>query len=283
MFMESCHKASMRARRLSMKTIKRMLKMHRIFVAQELKRMMEYKGDFVVGIIGFLLSQCFNLMFLWIIFSQIPNLVGWTLEQVVFIYGFSLIPKGLDHLLFDNLWCIGHFTVRKGDFDKYLTRPINPLFHVLVERFQVDALGELIMGIALICVTLPNLAIEWSFVKILLILIVIPFATLIYTGIKTATSAIAFWTKRSGNITYMFYMVNDFAKYPVTIYNNFVKAVITYIIPFAFTAFYPAQYILTGENPLFNIGLTIVISIIIMIVGVYIWNRGINAYESAGS
>lgn len=266
-----------------MKTIKRAFRMHRIFVVHELKRMMEYKGDFIVGIIGFLLGQFFNLLFIWIIFSQIPNLIGWTLEQIVFIYGFSLIPKGLDHLFFDNLWGIGHFIVRKGDFDKYLTRPINPLFHVMVEKLQIDALGELIMGIALICIVLPSLVIEWSFIKIVMILIVIPFATLIYTGIKIATAAIAFWTKRSGNITYMFYMVNDFSKYPISIYNNFVKTIITYIIPFAFTAFYPAYYILTGENPLFNIGVTVLIAVVIMFIGILIWNRGIKAYESAGS
>ena len=82
-----------------------------------------------------------------------------------------------------------------------------------------------------------SINIEWSFLKVLLIITVIPFATLIYTGIKTATVAIAFWTKRSGNITYMFYMVNDFAKYPITIYNNIVRNIITYIIPFAFTGF----------------------------------------------
>lgn len=266
-----------------MKSIKRMFKMHRIFVTQELKRMMEYKGDFIVGIIGFLLGQLTNMLFLFIVFSQIPSLMGWTLEQVIFIYGFSLIPKGIDHLFFDNLWSIGHFTVRKGDFDKYLTRPINPLFHVMVEKLQIDALGELLMGIALICITMPSVSIEWSVTKVLLILLVIPFATMIYVGIKTATAAIAFWTKRSGNVTFMFYMVNDFAKYPVTIYNNFVKTVITYIIPFAFTAFYPANYILTGENPLFNIGFTVVISIVIMTIGVCIWNKGIKAYESAGS
>ena len=128
-----------------------------------------------------------------------------------------------------------------------------------------------------------SINIEWSFLKVLLIITVIPFATLIYTGIKTATAAIAFWTKRSGNITYMFYMVNDFAKYPITIYNNIVRNIITYIIPFAFTAFYPAYYILSGENPLFNIGMTVLIAIVMMVVGVIVWNRGIRSYESAGS
>lgn len=266
-----------------MKQIRRMFRMHRIFIAQEFKRMMEYKGDFVVGIIGFLLAQCSNLLFLWIIFSQIPDLMGWTVNEVIFIYGFSLIPKGIDHLFFDNLWSIGHFTVRKGDFDKYLTRPINTLFHVMVEKVQIDALGELIMGIALVCVTLPTLAIEWSVVKVVLALVSIFFATFIYTGIKTATAAVAFWTKRSGNVIYMFYMVNDFAKYPATIYNNAVKWIITYIIPFAFTSYYPSLYILTGENPLYNVGLTVLISIALMVIGVFVWNRGIRAYESAGS
>ncbi len=266
-----------------MKKLRRMFKIHRIFIAQEFKRMMEYKGDFVVGVIGFLMVQCSNLLFLWIIFSQIPDLVGWSVNEVIFIYGFSLIPKGIDHLFFDNLWAIGHFTVRKGDFDKYLTRPVNTLFHVMVEKVQIDALGELIMGIALVCVTLPTLAIEWSVLKVVLAVLVIPFATMIYTGIKTATASIAFWSKRSGNIIYMFYMVNDFAKYPATIYNNAVQWIITYVIPFAFTSYYPAKYILTGENPLYNIGLTVLVSVVIMAIGVLVWNKGTKAYESAGS
>lgn len=263
--------------------IKRAMKMHRIFIVQELKRMMKYKGDFLTGVIGFLITQVFNILFLSIIFSQIPTLMGWSFNEVMFIYGFSLIPKAIDHLFFDNLWMVGHYTVRKGEFDKYLTRPINPLFHVMAERFQVDAFGELLVGILLIATALPSIAVEWSIIKVVLTIVAIFFASFIYTGIKIGTTAIAFWTKRSGNITYMFYMVNDFAKYPIDIYNNVVRSVLTYIIPFAFTSYFPAMYFLTGENPLINIGMTIVVSLIVMTIGVVIWNKGIKAYESAGS
>ena len=42
---------------MPMRQIKRMFRMHRIFVTQELKRMMEYKANFIVGIIAFLLGQ----------------------------------------------------------------------------------------------------------------------------------------------------------------------------------------------------------------------------------
>ncbi|GHU83288.1 ABC transporter permease [Clostridia bacterium] len=265
------------------KTLGRISKMHRIFIVQSLKKMIEYKADFIIGVLGMLLSQVVDILFLWIIFSNIPSLLGWTFNQIVFIYGFSLIPKAIDHLLFDRLWGIGHWVVRKGEFDIYLTRPLNPLIHVLMEQFQLDAVGELVMGIILIASSIGSVGIVWSPVKILLTIIVIPFAVMIYTAIKTATAAISLWIKRSGNITFMFYMVNDFSKYPVTIYNSFVKNLITYIIPFAFTAFYPANYILTGENPLFNIGGTVLISVVFMTVGVLVWNKGLGAYESAGS
>ena len=109
------------------------------------------------------------------------------------------------------------------------------------------------------------------------------FATFIYTGVKLITSSIAFWTKRSGSITYMFYMVNDFAKYPTTIYNRFIRGIITYIIPFAFTAFYPASYFIRGGSALFCIGGTVLMATVLMAVGILVWNLGVRAYESAGS
>ncbi|NMX24770.1 hypothetical protein HGP05_06575 [Streptococcus sanguinis] len=64
----------------------------------------------------------------------------------------------------------------QGEFDKYLTRPINPLFHILVETFQIDALGELLVGGILLATTAPVLAGPFQF---LLFLVCIPFATLI--------------------------------------------------------------------------------------------------------
>ena len=263
--------------------MRRMLRLHRIFVAQYMKNLMEYKVDFLTGAISFLVGQVIQIAFIGIIFSQIPNLVGFTFEEILFIYGFSLLPKGLDHLFFDNLWSVGYFIVRKGDFDKYLTRPINSLFYVIAEKFCVDAFGELLMGLILVVYSVIKLQLTITWYMIPLFIISVVFATLIYTALKIATSAIAFWTKASGHITHMVYMTNDFSKYPATIYNKFVRTFITYVIPFAFTAYYPASYFLTGENPLFCIGGTVIASVILFTLSVCIWNRGIKAYESAGS
>ena len=79
-------------------SMKKYQRMHLIFIRQYIKQIMEYKVDFVVGVLGVFLTQGLNLLFLNVIFQHIPSLEGWTFQEIAFIYGFSLIPKGLDHL-----------------------------------------------------------------------------------------------------------------------------------------------------------------------------------------
>ena len=261
----------------------RYLRLYKTFVAQHLKKLMEYRIDFLTGALSFLINQITNIVFIGIIFSQIPNLDGFLFYEIIFIYGFSLVPKGIDHLLTDNLWKVAWFIVRKGDFDKYLTRPINPLLHVIMESIQFDALGELLTGIILMIIASIKLSIQYTFVNVTLMIIAMVFGTLIFTSIKIACSAFAFKIKQSGSILQIFYMTSDFAKYPVTIYNSIVRNIITYIIPFAFTAYYPASYILRGTNPLFNIGGVVIASVVLFVISILIWNKELDSYESAGS
>ena len=263
--------------------MRRYFRLHRIFIAQYLKKLMEYKVDFLLGAIGLLLTQAIQIMFLGIIFSQIPALIGYTFPQILFIYGFSLIAKSLDHLFTDNLWMVGYRLIRKGEFDKYLTRPINTLYHVIAENFCVDAFGEILTCALLLGYSIPKLNLPFHWYTIPLLIVVVIFATLIYTSLKIMTSAISFWTKASGHITHMLYMANDFAKYPVSIYNKAVQTIITYVIPFAFTAYFPASYFLTGENPLFCIGGTVIAGTVMFALALFVWHKGLNAYESAGS
>lgn len=263
--------------------IVRVFKIYSIFVKQEVKCFLEYKSDLFLGLIGFFLGQGSTIVFINILFSTVPDLVGWSFWEVVFIYGFSLVPKGVDHLLFDNLWSVSSNIIRTGDFDKYLIRPINTLFYVMVERFQIDAFGEIITGVVLVCIAAYKLSLTISILYVVLGVFVMPFATLIYTGIKIITASASFWLKKSENIVYAVYMVNDFTKYPITIYNCFIKVIVSYVVPFAFASYYPAVYFLTKDNFVFNIGITIFISIFLMLIGVWIWKVGIRQYESSGS
>ena len=154
---------------------------------------------------------------------------------------------------------------------------------MIAENFCVDAFGEMLTCILLLAYSIPSLDMPFHWYTIPLWIVVGVFATLIYTSLKIMTAAISFWTKASGHITHMLYMTNDFSKYPVSIYNKFVQTVITYVIPFAFTAYFPASYFLTGNNPWFCVGGTVIAGTVLFALALFIWHKGLSAYESAGS
>ncbi|PPA33108.1 hypothetical protein DWY30_04820 [Streptococcus salivarius] len=54
------------------------------------------------------------------------------------------------------------------------------------------------------------------------------------------------------------------------------------MVPVAFTAYYPASYFLQGKDGLFYIGGLILISLAFFVISLKLWDRRLDAYESAG-
>ncbi|MBL4936038.1 ABC-2 family transporter protein [Clostridium sp. YIM B02515] len=263
--------------------LKKYTRLYMKFLAQYLKSLMEYKADFLIGLLGFVVVQATGIAFLYLVFQRIPSLNGWSFNEILFIYGFAQLPRGLDHLFTDNLWLLAGRIIVRGDFDRYLLRPINPLFHLLAERFQPDALGELIVGIALVIASVPKINITFTFGNILAFILVVICGSVIYTSIKLFFASFAFWLKFSQSILFMNYMLADFTKYPITIYSKWIRVILTFIIPFAFTAYFPAGYFVGKVSMSVAVGGTFLAAVISFAVAYTTWIFGIRAYESAGA
>ena len=111
-----------------MATLKRYMRLYKVQIVQFFKIIMQSKVDFLMGLLGFFFTQLSGILFLLLIFEQIPSFDGWTLDQLIFIYGFAQIPRGIDHLFTDNIWLIAWRMVINGEFDRYMLRPMNLLF-----------------------------------------------------------------------------------------------------------------------------------------------------------
>lgn len=263
--------------------MKKYLSLYNKFLKQYIKTLIEYRADFILGLFGFILIQFAGVIFIKLIFNTIPNLSGWSFYEILFIYGFAQIPRGIDHVFTDNLWMLSGQIIVDGKFDKYLIRPLNPLFQLIAEKFQPDGFGEIVIGIILVVISSSKLDINFTFDKIILMIFAIICATLIYTAIKLAVACIAFWIKFAQSYLFMTYQLSSFAKYPIGVYPNAIKGILTFIIPFAFTGYYPGAYFL-GKGSLFTgIILTFLVAVIGMCIAYRIWLKGISNYESSGS
>ena len=268
-----------------MKTVKRYLRLYRALISQFFKMVMQSKVDFLMGLFGFFFTQITGILFLYLVFEQIPHLQGWSLEQLIFIYGFAQIPRGIDHLLTDNIWLVAWRLVVTGDFDRYMLRPMNVFFQVIAEKLQPDALGELLVGTILVVYSVVRGVVVLDALHIGLFVVSVFAGALIYTSIKLMFASLAFWLKRSGPFLQLAYSMSEFAKYPTEIYAKALRFVITWVIPFAFVAYLPAGYFLgtgLGNHP-GVVGIECGIAILFWVIAYSVFRRGIRIYESAGN
>ena len=263
--------------------IRKLTKLYFKYVAQYLKSLMAYRVDFFTGLIGFSFLQITGVIFITLVFNSIPSLQGWNFYEILFIYGFAQLPRGLDHIFTDNLWLISSWLIADGDFDRYLLRPINPLFQVIAERFQMDGFGEFVIGVILVVIASINLSINYTLDKFVVLILTSISGALIITSLKMIIASIAFWTKRSGGLLQTVYSFNEFCYYPVTIYNKALQFVLTFILPFALTSYFPATYILGKQSLIWALAVPVGVSILFILFSYRLWCSGINHYESAGS
>jgi len=266
-----------------MKKIKRYCRLYKVLAAQFFKTILQSKVDFFIGLIGFFLTQVMGIVFLYLVFAQIPDLKGWTLDQLIFIYGFAQIPRGIDHLFTDNIWMVAWWLVIDGDFDRYMLRPMNVFFQVICEKLQPDALGELLVGFILVGMSISKGILAVDAVHIVLFFVSVLAGAIIYTSIKLFFASISFWVKQSGPFLQVAYEMADFAKYPTEIYGKVIRFLITWVVPFAFVAYLPASYFLMGRSALSTIGVECVIAVVFWIIAYGVFMHGTTKYESAGN
>jgi ABC-2 type transport system permease protein len=252
------------------------------FFKQNLKTSLEYRSSFIIGALSTFFMQLAGLLTLWVVMQQVPLLKGWTLEQMLLIYGFLTLAKSLNHMFADNLWRLGWAYLQTGNFDRYLVRPVNPLFHLLADRFCQDGVGNFVVGLALIIHSSLTLNIPWSLENALYTVVAVLSGGLIFMGINLITSSLSFWMMDSLPVMWGTFETHEFAKYPLTIYGKAVNVVFTWILPFGLTSFYPASYLL-GKDVGLLAWVSPLVAAALLGVGLLVWNTGIKRYSSSGS
>ncbi len=263
--------------------VKHYLCLYRIFFVQYMKTQMQSKADFIIGFFSFFLNQLLGIVFLSLIFEQIPSLNGWSFYQLIFIYGYAQIPRGIDHFFTNYLWIFTRKTVKEGLFDRYLLRPVNPLFQILVEQCCPDGIGELLVGIILVIYACINLNITITVASLFWFIISIIFGAMIYMAVKVFLATNTFFIKDAYQLLFLGYNFSDFVKYPLEIYSKPIRMMLSYIIPFGFTAFIPASYFLQTATLRNTIIIEIFVAMTSFIIAYRYFCFGCNRYESAGN
>lgn len=245
---------------------------------------LEYKKDLFIALFSFLFSNLCALLSIFFILQAVPSLDGYTLWEVGFFYGFSMIPISLDHLFSDEFWLVAYRRVKEGDMDMYFLRPVPVMFQVFAETFQPEGFGEMILGTALIVACSINMSFSLSFATLSMMAVASIFGAVIITSLKIIFASFAFIFKSSGPLLQIIYNFTSYAKYPLKIYPQFIRFILIFLLPFGLFISLPVDTLIRGTyNPYLLSLAIIVIATLFFTLAIRIWTFCIKKYESTGS
>lgn len=254
-----------------------------LFFKNRLKILMEYRVNFLIGAASTVFVQAAGLLAIWVIMGQIPNLDGWTLAEILLIYGLITLSKSINHMFADNLWTLGRDYVRTGTFDRFMVRPIDPLFHLLADRFCHDGIGNFLVGLLLVIIAGARLDLSWTPFHIGYLALMVLSGGFIFIALNLMTSVSGFWLMDSVPVTRVVFEMHEFAKYPLTIYPRLIGVFLTALVPYGFASFFPAAFLMGRDiNPLLAWGAPGVAAVL-MVIALNVWRFGLRHYSSTGT
>lgn len=265
------------------KFVRRYLRLFGQYFLQYCKVRLEYRGDLIVSVVTTLVATGLGLALVLILFNRNQSVAGWSFDEILFLYGFGLVPLALFNTVSVNLYYFGQLYIIEGKFDRVLLRPVHSLFQVMSEQFRLEALGDAFVGVALI--VYAGLRLDLSFSPLAILggagAAVCGFA--IYFAVFLLLTCVSFWVEDRVGIIPPIYNLLTFGRYPLDMYNPLIKVLLSWVVPFGFASFYPsAKFLGHDEYAGYFLAMPFVAAAFLA-AAVALWNRGVNNYASTGS
>ncbi len=256
-------------------------------LSASLKSQMSYRRSFVMEIFGRFVVTAFELITVFVLFTHIDALGGWTRWEVVYLYGVAALSLGLAELMTDGLNEMPEL-IRSGTFDGVLVRPVSPLVQVLGRQCRPVHLGRIAQGGLALSLALLQLEVDYGPAQATMLLINVMGTTLVFAGIFIASAATTVFTVESSEAFNAFtYGGVEMARYPLSIYGRIMRGLFLFVVPVGYTVYFPALIVLgktddLGGGPIAPWAAPIVAALFLAVC-LRFWTFAVDRYQSTGS
>jgi ABC-2 type transport system permease protein len=173
--------------------------------------------------------------------------------------------------------------IQAGTLDYALTKPADGQVLVSIREFRVWQLVDVVVGLVVLGVAVDQIHQRIGMLETLeFVAALLMGAVMIYCFWLMLTST-AFWIVRvSDNIINLFQGVYAAGRWPVTIYPNWLRLGLTFLVPVAFAVTVPAETLTGHLQPLTLLeaaGLTLLLVALARLV----WRLGVRNYSGASA
>lgn len=271
------------------------------FARNSLVRNMLFRTNFLLESVTSVAWALMNFGLFWIIFKHTPSIgrdTGWgPYEFYVFLGTTWLINSTVQTFFMPNAEEFSDL-IRSGGLDFALLKPIDTQFLISFRKIDWSGLANLLVGLALIILSLTHLTSRashpWRLEPVTLLLY--PFYILcgvaILYSLMTCLAATSIWLGRNQNLYDFWFYITNFSRYPMEIYERGwgfpLWLVFTFVIPVLVVVNVPARLLAqpltpraVWEWPL--AGFTVLATVASLAISRWVFQRALLSYRSASS
>jgi len=235
------------------------------------------RGASLMFILGKFLRFGFFIYFLFVLGDNIQEIAGYEIST---IFTFFLVFNVFD--LFGQLFFRGIYWFRQqvisGEFDFCLVKPINPLFQALTR--QTDFLDMPLLIVVVIALIKQGISLNIQ--QAIMLILVSLSSIILITAVHTAVAALGVLTTEVDHTILIFRDLSLMARFPIDIYVDSIRAILTFVIPIGLIFTFPAKAFL-GLLTLQNGLLAIFASGLFFYLSHTFWQYALTQYSSASS
>jgi ABC-2 type transport system permease protein len=264
------------------------LRLYCRYVSASLRAQAQYPLATLLLTAGHFAATAIEILGIFALFHRFGSVEGWSFGEVALFYGLINITFSLADLLTRGFEVFGTDFVRTGAFDRVLLRPRTAALQLIGHEVRLSRLGRTLQGMAVLILATRLAPIHWDAATVAIAVWSVAGGVALFAGILVLQATLSFWTVDSLEIVNVLtYGGVQAAQYPLNIYAAWFRRVLTFGVPLACVAYYPALAILQRPDPLgapdWMLPLTPLAGFAFLAVSFLAWRVGMARYASTGS
>lgn len=241
-----------------------------------LQAALEFRAAFLTQIVFMMINNGAYFMFWFLYFDKFKNVRGWTLQDMMLLYGIAATAWGLAAYFFGHFTTLGE-VIANGRLDYYLSLPKPVLLHVLASKSLGSGMGDVMYGIGSFIVS-GYLSWDGSLRYVIGVLA----GVCIFISFLTIIQSLSFWLGNTVALSQIaLSALLTFSLYPSALFNSATKFVLLTIIPAALVGTVPAEFVRSFTwSSLLQISAG---ALVFLVLAVSMFRSGLRRYESGSA
>lgn len=239
------------------------------------------KHNIYTYFIVLLLYELVYIVFLKVLFFNVPTIQGVGFYEVLSIFGFFQVVFSLFHLTFAYfIWFQNKYIWKRG-LDSVLTLPVHPLYYITLKEIpgQVMEITSLFIGIIIFVVGIVHVDIS-MFKTLLLFPMFLSLAFMTLWGFSLILISLGFLVYGRKSPFEVFYEIAELGQYPINIFPRVLRILFTYVLPLFQLATLPYMSLKSASmSNMFMLGAS---GFLFSISGLFLFSKALRRYKSGG-